>query len=638
LNKEITLRLSGDIEKCVPAGTPFFEVVKMLGQSKDTVGVLVNGLEKDLSAMAEEDAKLELLTVDSPEGLEIYRHTSAHVMAQAVKEIFPSTKITIGPVIKDGFYYDYDFERPFTPEDLVLIEKKMKEIIKRRLPISRIELTKEEAIALFKKRDEPYKVELIEDGLTEPITAYQQGDFIDLCRGPHLPSTGKLKAIKLLSTGGAYWRGDEKNKMLQRIYGTSFSSHLALDAHLKKLEEIKKRDHRRLGKDLDLFSTSDQIGAGLILWHPKGAIMRKVIEDFWRDEHLKADYDFVATPHMAKRELWEQSGHLSFYKENMYEGIDVDGIPYQIKPMNCPFHIMIYKSKLRSYRDLPLRWSELGTVYRYERSGALHGLMRVRGFTQDDAHIFCCPDQIEPEILKVLDFTTHVLGTFGFKDYEIYLSTRPEKYVGSLDRWQQATAALESALKQKGIAYEIDPGEGVFYGPKIDMKIKDSLGRSWQCTTIQVDFNLPERFGMTYRGDDGKAHQPIMIHRALLGSIERFFGVLIEHYAGAFPTWLAPVQTKVIPITEHHQEYANLLQKKLRDVGIRSEVDHRNEKMGLKIREAQLQKIPYMLIVGDKEIAEQSVSVRQRSGVNTTVPLDLCITQIKEEIALKRAV
>lgn len=638
MNKEVILHLNGQDRKNVPIGTSFFDLIKGLGGTKDTIGVRVNGQARDLTSTVQEDAEVDLLTFDSPEGREIYRHSSAHLMAQAVKTLFPSAKVTIGPAIEDGFYYDFDFERPFTPEDLGEIEKKIKELIKQNLPISRMELTKEEAIQLFQERDEPYKVELIEGGMIPPITAYRQGDFIDLCRGPHLSSTGKIKAIKLLSTGGAYWRGDEKNRMLQRIYGTSFSSLTDLDAHLKKLEEIKKRDHRKLGKELDLFSTSDQIGAGLILWHPKGAIVRKVIEDFWRDEHLKADYEFVSTPHMAKRDLWEQSGHLSFYQENMYNPIDVDGTLYQIKPMNCPFHIMIYKSRLRSYRELPLRWSELGTVYRYERSGVLHGLLRVRGFTQDDAHLFCRPDQIESEISKVLDFTTHVLKTFGFEHYDIYLSTRPEKYVGELAHWQQATEALEGALKQKGLAYEIDPGEGVFYGPKIDMKIKDSLGRSWQCTTIQVDFNLPERFGMTYRGEDGKMHQPIMIHRALMGSIERFFGVLIEHYAGAFPTWIAPVQTKVIPITEHHQDYANQLQNKLRHVGIRSEVDHRNEKMGLKIREAQLLKIPYMLIVGDREMAEHTVSIRERSGESRTLPLDLCIQQIKEEIELKRTV
>lgn len=637
MNKEITLRLNGGIEKSVPAGTSFLDVVKTFGNLKETIGVSVDGTPKDLSETIDEDAEIDFLTFDSPEGREIYRHSSAHIMAQAVKELFPSAEVTIGPAIEEGFYYDFDFERPFTPEDLEKIELKIKEIIKRNLPISRMELTKEEALRLFEERGESYKVELINGEMLPPITAYQQGEFIDLCRGPHVPSTGKIKAIKLLSTGGAYWRGDEKNKMLQRIYGTSFSKRIDLDAHLKKLEEIKKRDHRKLGKALDLFSTSDQIGAGLILWHPKGAMVRMVLEDFWRESHLKAGYEFVSTPHMAKQDLWKQSGHLSFYKENMYNAIDVDGTPYQIKPMNCPFHIMIYKSKLRSYRDLPLRWGELGTVYRYERSGALHGLMRVRGFTQDDAHLFCRPDQIESEILKVLDLTTEMLGAFGFETYDIYLSTRPEKYVGDLAHWEQATFALERALNQKGLPYEIDPGEGVFYGPKIDMKIKDSLGRSWQCTTIQVDFNLPERFDMSYRGDDGKAHQPIMIHRALMGSIERFFGVLIEHYAGAFPTWLAPVQTKVIPITDHHQDYANQLQDKLREAGIRSEVDLRSEKMGLKIREAQLMKIPYMLIVGDREVEEKTVSVRNRKGESRVTPFDLCINQIKEEIASKQS-
>ncbi len=632
MNKTVTLLLNKDVEKIVPMGTPFHEVIRMFGKGKETLGVSINGQPKDLSETVKKDVGIDFLTFDSTEGKEIYRHSSAHILAQAVKELFPAAKITIGPAIKEGFYYDFDFERPFTQEDIEEIEKKIKEIIKRNLPITRLELTKEEAIRLFKERDEPYKVALIEGDMTPPITAYRQGDFVDLCRGPHISSTGKIKAIKLLSSAGAYWRGDEKNKMLQRIYGTSFSKRTDLDAYLKNLEEIKKRDHRRLGKALDLFSVSDQIGAGLILWHPKGAIIRKVLEDFWRDEHLKAGYDFVSTPHMAKQDLWKQSGHLSFYKENMYKPIDVDGVPYQIKPMNCPFHIMIYKSRLRSYRELPYRWGELGTVYRYERSGVLHGLLRVRGFTQDDAHIFCRPDQIETEILKVLDFTTQVLGTFGFEDYDVYLSTRPDKYVGGLDQWGQATSALESALKKRGLPYQIDPGEGVFYGPKIDMKIRDSLGRAWQCTTIQVDFNLPDQFGMSYRGEDGKSHQPIMIHRALMGSIERFFGVLIEHFAGAFPTWLAPVQTKVIPITDRNKEYAEGLHNKLKDAGVRSEVDHRSEKMGLKIREGQLQKIPYMLILGDKEMAEQTVSVRGRHGKSHVVPFDRFLNDIEEEI------
>ena len=631
---EATLRLDGQIEKKVAVGTPFFDVVKSLGKLKEAIAVQVNGQPKDLSAKVEGDAEIGLITFDSPEGKEIYRHSSAHLMAQAVKELFPSAKMTIGPAIEEGFYYDFDFERPFTPEDIEKIEAKMAEIIKRDLRISRMELSKEEAIQLFQKRGESYKVELIEE-IEPPVSAYQQGDFIDLCMGPHVPSTGKVKAFKLLSSAGAYWRGSEKNKMLQRIYGTSFARKEDLDAHLKKLEEIKKRDHRKLGKELDLFSISDEIGPGLVLWHPKGAIIRKTLEDFWREAHVKSGYELVYSPHIARLDLWKQSGHLQFYKENMYAPMDIDGIPFELKPMNCPFHIMIYKSHLRSYRDLPFRWAELGTVYRYERSGVLHGLLRVRGFTQDDAHLFCRPDQIESEILKVLDFTTFVLKTFGFESYDIYLSTRPEKYVGSLERWEQATAALESALKRKGLAYQIDPGEGVFYGPKIDMKIKDVLGRSWQCTTIQVDFNLPERFGITYRGEDGKEHQPIMIHRALMGSIERFFGILIEHYAGAFPTWLSPVQAKILPITERQRDYAGRIQQRLREVGVRSEMDDRNEKIGLKIREAQLMKVPYMLVVGDREAADQTLAVRNRAGESTTLTLDAFEKKILEEITTR---
>ncbi len=636
MNQEITLRINGQSKKTVPSGISFLEILNRFGNAKETLGISVDGVSKDLSDVLEEDAALTFLGFDTPEGREIYRHSSAHVMAQAVKELFPTAKVTIGPAIADGFYYDFDFERPFTPIDLQKIETRVKQIIKRNLPITQIALSKEEAIALFHERREPYKVELIE-GLDDlEITAYAQGDFIDLCKGPHLASTGKIKAIKILSGAGAYWRGDEKNKMLQRVYGTSFSKREDLDAHLKNLEEIKKRDHRRLGKDLDLFSISDQVGSGLVLWHPKGAMVRKTIEDFWREAHLKGGYDLVFTPHIAKLDLWKQSGHLDFYQENMYSPMDVDNTPYEVKPMNCPFHVQIYKSRLRSYRELPFRWAELGTVYRYERSGALHGLMRVRGFTQDDAHLFCRPDQIESEILKVLDFTTYVMGAFGFKDYEIYLSTRPEKYVGELDRWEQATSALEGALKQKGLPYQVDPGEGVFYGPKIDMKIKDALGRSWQCTTIQVDFNLPERFGMSYRGEDGQAHQPIMIHRALLGSIERFFGILIEHYGGAFPLWLAPLHTMVIPITDKQKDYADSLNHQLKAAGVRSQVDDRSEKMGLKIREAQLQKIPYMLVVGEREAADRTVAIRDRSGKSNVVPLEVCLKQIKEEMITRQ--
>ncbi len=629
--KECTIQING-VPQTIPSGTSLLKLAASLKIPKDVIAISVNGQPKDLSATINEDADVKLLTFDSEEGKEIYRHSSAHLMAQAVKALFPSAKMTIGPAIEDGFYYDFDFERPFTPEDLQKIEQKIQEIIKRNLPVHRMELSREEAIKLFSDRGEPYKVELIEEIDTPPISAYSQGEFIDLCTGPHLPSTGVVGEIRLLTSAGAYWRGSEKNKMLQRIYGTSFPKAEQMERHLAQLAEIKKRDHRKLGRELDLFSISDEIGPGLVLWHPKGALIRKTMEDFWRDEHLKSGYELVFTPHIARLDLWKQSGHLDFYKENMYAPMDVDGAPYEIKPMNCPFHIMIYKSDLRSYRDLPFRWAELGSVYRYERSGVLHGLMRVRGFTQDDAHIFCRPDQIESEILKVLDFTTFVLSTFGFQDYDIYLSTRPEKYVGTLDRWEMATAALEGALKQKGLPYRIDPGEGVFYGPKIDMKIKDSLGRSWQCTTIQVDFNLPERFQIRYRGEDGGEHQPIMIHRALLGSMERFFGVLIEHYGGAFPAWLAPIAVKVIPITEAQKEYGDTVIRHLKEAGIRCEVDQRKETLGAKIREGQLMKVPYMLIIGKKEMADQTLSVRNRAGQNVTMTLPDFVRQIQEEV------
>jgi threonyl-tRNA synthetase len=632
--KTCVVRVDGR-EQTVPAGTPISQITGLLPRHTEAFAVSVNGQPKDLSATITEDSEIAPVTFSSPEGEEIYRHSSAHLMAQAVKELFPSAKMTIGPPIEDGFYYDFDFERPFTPEDLQKIEEKMQEIIKRNLPIHRMELSKEEAIKLFSSRGEPYKVELISDIEIGPITAYSQGEFIDLCRGPHLPTTGAVGSVRLLSTGGAYWRGSEKNRMLQRIYGTSFPKKEQMDAHLNKLEEIKKRDHRKLGKDLDLFSISDEVGPGLVLWHPKGAMIRKRIEDFWREEHLKAGYELVFTPHVARLDLWQQSGHLDFYKENMYSPMDVEGAPYEIKPMNCPFHIMIYKSRLRSYRELPFRWAELGSVYRYERSGALHGLMRVRGFTQDDAHLFCRPDQIEAEILKVLNFTTSLLGRFGFSDYQIYLSTRPEKYVGSLDRWEMATSALEGALKQKGLPYQIDPGEGVFYGPKIDMKIKDALGRSWQCTTIQVDFNLPERFQISYRGEDSKEHQPIMIHRAVLGSMERFFGVLIEHYGGAFPTWLAPVQAKILLLNEAQKEYGEMVQNRLIELGILVEMDASRETLGSKIRENQLMKVPYMVIIGKKEAADQTLSVRNRAGENVTMTLPDFIKQIQTEVAYR---
>ena len=583
----------------------------------DVFAVKANGVEKDLMAPLETDADLQPLAFDSPEGKEIYRHSSTHIMAQAVKECFPSAQLTIGPAIEEGFFYDFAFERPFTPEDLEKIEARALEIIKRNLSVSRREFSKEEAIEFFKSRGESYKVELIQgfpEG--EPVSAYIQGDFVDLCRGPHLPSTGYVKAFKILNSAGAYWRGDERNPMLQRLYGTSFPSKEALQAHLDNLEEIKRRDHRKLGKDLDLFSIQDETGPGLILWHPKGAQIRLLIENFWREQHLANQYELVYSPHVARLDLWKTSGHVDFYKENMFTPMPVESSEYQLKPMNCPFHIMVYKSHLRSYRDLPIRYAELGTVYRYERSGVLHGLMRVRGFTQDDAHLFCSPDQLSEEVQKVLKFITSMLGTFGFTEFKMFLSTRPEKAVGTLDQWDQATLALEGALKDGGYSYQVDPGEGVFYGPKIDVKIQDALGRSWQCSTVQIDFNNPQRFGLTYVGEDGKTHQPIMIHRALLGSIERFFGILLEHYGGAFPAWLAPVQALVLPISEKHQGYARQVEKKLLEKRCRVALDLRNEKIGLKIREAEKAKVPFMIVVGDREAEAEMISIRQRNGKN----------------------
>ncbi|WP_273040254.1 threonine--tRNA ligase, partial [Thermodesulfovibrio thiophilus] len=582
------------------------------------IAVKVNGQLKDLSSIysLNGDEEVEIISPKHPEGLEILRHSVAHIMAHAVKMLFPEVQVTIGPAIEDGFYYDFDRDIPFTEEDLQKIEKKMHEIIKSRQPFIRKELSKKEAIDLFKSLGEFYKIEIINEINDDKVSIYEEGDFIDLCRGPHIPHTGIVRAFKLLSVAGAYWRGDERNKMLQRIYGTAFPTKQELDEYLKFLEEVKKRDHRKLGKQLKLFEISDDIGPGLIIWLPNGAIVRKVIEDFWRDEHLKAGYQLLYTPHIAKLDLWRKSGHLDFYKENMFSPMEIDEIFYQLKPMNCPFHIQVYKSELRSYRELPLRFAELGTVYRYERSGVLHGLLRVRGFTQDDAHIFCSEEHLEDEIQKVLDFTVFMLSTFGFSSYEIYISTRPEKYVGNLENWDRATLALEQALKNRGLTYHIDPGEGVFYGPKIDIKIRDVLNRSWQCSTIQVDFNIPERFDITYRGKDGKEHRPIMIHRALMGSLERFMGVLIEHYAGAFPLWLAPVQIEVMSISEKHVEYATKIYNQLIKEDFRVKLNVDNEKIGYKIRQATLNKIPYMVIVGDNEVESRKITVRKRDGEN----------------------
>jgi len=558
-------------------------------------------------------------------------------MAHAVKDLFPDAKLAIGPAIEDGFYYDFDISRPLTPEDLEKIEGKMAEIIKDNKPFNRKILSRKEAIELFRKQGEEYKVELLNEITDEQVSVYEEGGFVDLCRGPHVSSTGVVRAFKLLSIAGAYWRGNEKNRMLQRIYGTSFGDAKALKEYLVFLEEVKKRDHRRLGKELDLFSISDEIGPGLILWHPNGAIIRREIEDFWREEHSKAGYQILFTPHIARLNLWQKSGHWDFYRENMYSPMEIEGMEYELKPMNCPFHLYIYKSSLRSYRDLPIRYAELGTVYRYERSGVLHGLLRVRGFTQDDAHIFCREEQIEDEILKVLDFTLFILKTFGFDEYDVYLSTRPEKYVGTLENWERSTEALKRALEVKGLSYSIDPGVGVFYGPKIDIKVKDSLGRAWQCSTIQVDFNNPQQFDVSYRGSDGKEHKPIMIHRALMGSLERFFGILIEHYAGAFPVWLAPVQASVLTIAERHGEYATQAAERLKAEGIRTGVNLDNEKIGHKIRGATIRKVPYLGIIGDKEIAEGTLSVRRRNGEDLgAMTQENFIAMIKEDIRLRR--
>ena len=601
--------------------------------SPEVFAVKINGAPGDLSAPLTESATVEPLTFASDDGKEVYRHSSTHIMAQAVKDVFPSANLTIGPAIDDGFYYDFSFERPFTPEDLEKIEARAHEIIRENYPVHRLEMSKADAVTLFQEKGEAFKVEIIQQIEDETVSLYRQGNFIDLCRGPHVSATGQVKAFKLLHAAGAYWRGDERNPMLQRIYGTSFPTQRELDSHLHKLEEMKRRDHRKLGKELDLFSIQDETGPGLILWHPKGSVIRLLIENFWRDQHVKHGYHLLYSPHVARLDLWKTSGHVDYYQENMFAPMTVEASEYQLKPMNCPFHLMVYKSHLRSYRELPLRYGELGTVYRYERSGVLHGLMRVRGFTQDDAHIFCRPDQIESEVRSVLNFTTFMLRRFGFTECDFYLSTRPEQAVGTVEKWDQATQALEAALKGSGFPYTIDPGEGVFYGPKIDLKIRDALGRAWQCSTVQIDFNNPERFGLSYVGDDGAAHRPIMIHRALLGSIERFFGILVEHYAGVFPTWLAPVQAKVLPITDNQADYASRVCEQLTDVGLRVELDLRNEKIGFKIREAEKAKIPYMLVVGDRERDTQTVSVRKRSGTNVgTMPVTGVRDLIRQDI------
>ena len=549
---------------------------------------------------------------DKARKLETMRHSASHIMAEAVQSLFPEARFGIGPAVEDGFYYDFDLPRPLGMEDLPAIEARMREVIAANLPFTSKEISIKEAKKLF--ADQPYKIELINDLGEEKVTIYKQGNFIDLCRGPHVKTSGEVKAFKLTSVAGAYWRGDEKRPMLQRIYGVAFTSGVDLEEYLKRMAEAAKRDHRKLGKELDLFSLHEEAGPGLAYWHPKGAAVREIIEDFWKAEHRRRGYDIVYTPHIAKVHLWEVSGHWNFYRDNMYSPMEIDEIQYVVKPMNCPFHILMYKTQLRSYRNLPMRYAELGTVYRYERSGVLHGLARVRGFTQDDAHIFCRPDQIVSEVKDVVELAQFMMKSFGFDEYEIMLSTRPEKYTGTLESWDMATDALRNVLEELKIDYHVDPGEGVFYGPKIDVKLKDAIGRLWQGPTIQVDLQMPERFDVNYVGEDGREHRTVMIHRTVLGSMERFFACLIEHYAGAFPVWLSPVQAVLIPIADRHVEYASKLYAEMRSQDIRVQLDDRSERMNMKIREAQLNKIPYMLVMGDKEVESGTVSVRLRNG------------------------
>ncbi len=612
-------------------------------KSKNTILLKVNGELKDLGYSVDEEQNVEEIDIYHPDALEVYKHTCSHLLAQAVMDLYPDTQYGIGPAVDTGFYYDFITKEPFTPDDLVKITKKMKFFVKQNLKIIGKKMKKSDALDFFKSIGQDLKVELINEKVTDDeVSVYQQGDFTDLCRGPHLPSTSFLKNFKLTSIASSYWKGKEDNSSMQRIYGVVFPTSEQLEEHLNVLKEAKKRDHRKLGKELDLFSISDEVGAGLVLWHPKGSMVRYEIEKFWYDEHLKNGYQLLNSPHIARYELWDTSGHNGFYEENMFTPIEFDNTKYRLKPMNCPFHIEIFRSRNRSYREMPFRWAELGTVYRYERSGVLHGLLRVRGFTQDDAHIFCTPGQLDEEVEKLIDFSLGMLKQFGFEELEVFLSTRPEKFVGELSDWELATDALENSLKKLSVDYKVDPGEGVFYGPKIDIKVKDQLKRSWQCTTIQVDFNLPDRFNLKYSDNDGKIKKPIMIHRALLGSLERFFGVLIEHYGGAFPLWLAPVQVIVLPVSDKNRKYSESVSQKIAKKGFRSEVDSRNEGIGRKIRDAENLKIPYILIIGDEEEKNNNISYRiHKKGDQGKIDLSIFIKgieRIREEKCLKHEI
>jgi threonyl-tRNA synthetase len=619
-------------------GEPILTAIpKLFPQEKRAiVAAQVNETLVDLTMVPTADDDVVLISMSTPQGLEILRHSASHIMAEAIMELYPDAKLAIGPSIDSGFYYDIDMSAKLSSADLESVEQRMRDIAERSEHFSRQEMATSEAIEFFKARGDSYKVEILSEIPATTVTLYTQGSFTDLCRGPHIPSTSYLKHFKLLSVAGAYWRGDEKNKMLQRIYGTAFPSSEELAGFITAREEASRRDHRKLGQQLDLFSIQEQAGPGLVFWHPKGAIVRKEIEDFWRAEHLKRGYEFLYTPHIANLELWKTSGHWGFYRQNMYSPIEVDEEEYMLKPMNCPFHILIYKSQVRSYRDLPLRWAELGTVYRYEKSGVLHGLLRVRGFTQDDAHLFVRPDQLDGEVRGVLDFVRHMIETFGFSKYNIYLSTRPEHSVGTDENWAAATDALRVALEEMQLTYKVDPGEGVFYGPKIDVKLVDAIGREWQGPTVQVDFNLPEQFDVTYVGEDGKEHRPIMLHRVVLGSMERFFGTLIEQYAGAFPLWLSPVQVEIVPITDAQEEFAQTVAARLVEQGIRTKIDVRREKMQAKIRDAEMQKVPYIAVVGAREAAVDSVALRQRRfGDQGVMTVEAVVARVLAEIRNK---
>jgi threonyl-tRNA synthetase len=639
---EVVITFPDGSQSKFPAGTTLLHIASSIdeGLGKRAVAAKVDGQIMDLTRKVESDCMVEFLTFDDEEGKEVYWHSASHVMADAVKMLFPDAKLAIGPAISDGFYYDFDVEKPFVPEDLEQIEARMHKIIEADLPFLRSEISKPYAVEIFTDLEEDYKLELLEDIEDEKVLVYRHGNFTDLCRGPHLPSTGLLSAIKLHSIAGAYWRGDERQKMLQRIYGTAYETQEDLNAYLEKLEEAQKRDHRKLGRDLDLFSFHEQqAGPGLAYWHPKGAIIRRTIEDFWKDEHVKRGYQLVTTPHIAKSDLWNTSGHYSFFRENMFT-LDVEDQEYVLKPMNCPGHILIYQTKMRSYRELPIRYAELGTVYRYERSGTLTGMFRVRGFTQDDAHIFCTPEQILDELIGVLDLALYMLKNFGYEDYEIDLSVRdPEnkdQYMGGDEQWEHAENSLVKALETRGLSFTRKEGEAVFYGPKIDIQLLDALGRPRQGPTIQFDFNEPSRFNVEYIGTDGQPHQVVMVHRTVLGSMERFIGGLVEHYAGAFPVWLSPVQAKLLPVTSFQNDYAERVRDELAKHDLRVEADLRSEKLGFKIREAQLEKVPYMLVVGKREEESNAVAVRLRSGEDLgTTPLESFIERAESEIEQK---